>query len=380
MSTTSLPGVARGIGGRVAARFPTMRLGLAGKIAALAIIAGVLVVAILGGYFYSIAGIAAQRRSIALLAVVLIITGAVVAVLVTEAITGPLRRLTAAAGALATGNREVNLTDLSRRRDETGDLARAFRAMRSQVVARERELTEKADELRRSNQQLAQFAYAASHDLQEPLRMVAGYLDLVSQRYRGRLDAEADEFIDFAVDGTRRMKGLISDLLAYAAVANRPMDVALVETGSVVERVVGMLTEQMAEMGAAVVSGRLPAVRGDAVQLERLFARLIENAMKYRSDAMPRINIAAVRDGAFWLFTVADNGIGIDPQCGDEVFEMFKRLDNSADRPGTGIGLAVCKMVVERHGGRIWVEPAAGGGSVFCFTLPPGERRRRPRS
>jgi signal transduction histidine kinase len=317
-----------------------------------------------------VAGIAAHRRAIVVVAIALIIGGALVAILMTGMITRPLRKMTEAATSLAAGNRSVGLSGLSGRRDETGDLARAFAEMTRQIVRREQELIEKAEELRRSNGELAQFAYVASHDLQEPVRMVGSYLTLLRQRYRGKLDADADEFIGFAVDGAARMKLLINDLLNYSHASNQPMNVAAVDTDLVVGAVLDTLAARIAETGAEVVYGSLPTVHGDAGQLERLFARLIENAIKYRSKAPPLVRVTAERQGGFWLFSVADNGIGIDPRFRERVFDMFKRLHSRAEYPGTGIGLAVCKMVVERHGGKIWVEPAQGGGSVFRFTLP----------
>jgi signal transduction histidine kinase len=317
-----------------------------------------------------LAGIAARGRSIAVVAIALIVGGTFVAILLTGMITRPLHQVTRAAASLAAGNRDVDLSDLSRRADETGDLARAFTEMARQIVNRENELIEKAEELQHSNTELAQFAYVASHDLQEPLRMVGSYLTLLRQRHAGKLDAEADEFIGYAVDGAARMKLLINDLLNYSRVSNRPMNVEAVDTDAVVTGVIDTLAVRIEETGAEVIHESLPTVHGDAIQLERLFARLIENAMKYRSEAPPRIRVAAEPQGECWLFSVADNGIGIDPRFRDKVFDIFKRLHGREQYPGTGIGLAVCKMVVERHGGKIWVEPAAGGGSVFKFTLP----------
>jgi signal transduction histidine kinase len=317
-----------------------------------------------------VAGIAAQRRSILLVASGLIFGGALVAILLANLITKPLRRVTEAANSLASGNHVVELAGLGARGDETGDLARAFDIMARQIAKREEMLAERAAELERSNADLAQFAYVASHDLQEPLRMVAGYVTLLRQRYHGRLDAEADEFIDFAADGAARMRQLINDLLNYSRASNQPMNVAAVDTNAVVAAVLHTLSTATAESGATIVYPPLPPVHGDAIQLERLFTRLLENAIKYRSDAPPRISIAAVRQGRSWLFSVTDNGIGVDPRFRERVFEVFKRLHDRTKYDGTGIGLAVCRMVVERHGGKIWIEDAPGGGAIFKFTLP----------
>ncbi len=234
----------------------------------------------------------------------------------------------------------------------------------------EQQLNDRAEELSRANAELAQFAYIASHDLQEPLRMVSSYLDLLRRRYRGKLDAEADEFIGYAIDGAVRMKRLINDLLGYARTSDRALNIETVDTDALVSSVLHTLGHRIQETGAEITRCELPSVQGDSIQLERLFMRLIVNALKYRSDKRPTIHVDASPCDGFWQFSVTDNGIGIDPRFKDQIFEMFKRLHARDAYGGTGIGLAVCKVVVERHGGRIWVEPARGGGSVFLFTLP----------
>ena len=239
-----------------------------------------------------------------------------------------------------------------------------------EIAEREDKLVAQSRELTRSNQELAQFAYGASHDLQEPLRMVGSYLDLLKRRYEDKLDDEAQEFIAFAVDGAARMKRLINDLLGYSRAGNNPLHLESVDTRVVVDGVVRTLAGHIAEAGAAVHVGNLPTLRADAGQVERLFVNLIENGLKYRSEAPPHIRISARRVDRMWQFSVADNGIGIDPRFRDKVFEIFRRLHARDRFSGTGIGLAVCKMVVERHGGQIRVEPNPGGGSMFIFTLP----------
>ena len=204
--------------------------------------------------------------------------------------------------------------------------------------------------------------------------MVASYLELVSRRYQDKLDDEAKEFIAFAVDGATRMKRLIHDLLAYSRAGSSPLNIELTDTGDVVRSVLATLALAIDETRATVEVGPLPRLRVDPLQLGRLFQNLIENAVKYRSADAPVIHVSATRTAGFWRFAVVDNGIGVDPRFRDKVFEIFKRLHSRDKYSGTGIGLAVSKLVVERHGGRIWVESGPDGvGSTFCFTIPDGE-------
>jgi PAS domain S-box-containing protein len=237
-------------------------------------------------------------------------------------------------------------------------------------------LARQTSELARSNEELERFAYVASHDLQEPLRMVASYTQLLARRYRGKLDEDADEFIGYAVNGANRMQQLIRDLLEYSRVGTRGGAFAPVACGEIVEQVLGDLAAAIEETGATVVAGALPTVRGDRSQLRQLFQNLVENALKYRSAAPPVVSIAASPEGETWHFTVRDNGIGIAPEYAERIFVIFQRLHTQAEYPGTGIGLAVCQRIVERHGGRIWVESAAGEGATFHFTLPTHEVER----
>jgi PAS domain S-box-containing protein len=227
------------------------------------------------------------------------------------------------------------------------------------------------EELKRSNAELERFAYVSSHDLQEPLRTVASFAQLLGSRYRGKLDADADEFIQFIVDGANRMQTLINDLLAYSRVGTQGKPFAPVEFERVFHDVMEDLDLAIEESGAVVTRDPLPAVRGDGVQLRQLLQNLVGNAIKFRQPGEPpRVHVGAARDGAGWQFSVRDNGIGIDPQYFERVFIIFQRLHGRDDYPGTGIGLAVCKKIVERHGGRIWVESEPGRGSTFHFTLP----------
>jgi PAS domain S-box-containing protein len=228
-----------------------------------------------------------------------------------------------------------------------------------------------AQELTRSNEELQQFAYVASHDLQEPLRMVASYTQLLARRYRGKLDADADEFIGYAVDGVNRMQRLIQDLLTYSRVGTRGREPSPCEAGQALQRAVDNLRTMIQETQGEVKAGPLPRVRADESQLIQLFQNLVSNALKFHGKEPPRVEVAAEPQGPdFWRFTVKDNGLGIDPQYFDRIFIIFQRLHGREEYPGTGIGLAICKKIVERHGGRIGLESQPGGGSTFWFTLP----------
>ncbi|MBX3405049.1 MAG: PAS domain-containing protein [Phycisphaeraceae bacterium] len=225
-------------------------------------------------------------------------------------------------------------------------------------------------DLTRSNQDLQQFAYVASHDLQEPLRMVGSYLQLLERRYKDRLDDEAREFIGYAVDGANRMKQLINDLLQYSRVDRKGGNVVPTDPRGALDDALHALSAVITESGAEITATPLPQVAADPAQLRQLFQNLVGNAIKFRTEAGPRVEISAERDAEGWRFTVADNGIGIEPQYADRIFDVFQRLHSREEYAGTGIGLAICKKIVDRHGGRIWVEPAEGGGSRFNFTIP----------
>ena len=227
-----------------------------------------------------------------------------------------------------------------------------------------------ADELARSNRDLEQFAFVASHDLHEPLRTVSGFVRLLQKKYGNRLDAEADTFIEFAVDGIKRMETLIRDLLAYSRVNSCRREPLLVDTGAAIEQTLANLHSNIQALGAEITKGELPTVRADRSQLAQLFQNLLGNALKFRSEAPPKIHVDARREGDYWQFSVSDNGIGINPNFQDEIFDVFRRLHTHQQYDGTGIGLAICKKIVDRHGGRIWVESELGKGATFFFTLP----------
>ena len=234
----------------------------------------------------------------------------------------------------------------------------------------EEALARQAAELTRSNADLEQFAYVASHDLQEPLRMVASYTQLLARRYRGTLDADADEFIGYVVEGVSRMQGLIHDLLAYSRVGTRELERREVELDRLVDQVLTDLGPAIEEAGAVVTRDALPRLRADERQIAQLFQNLIANALKFRGQKPARVHISAEQTEAGWHFAVADNGIGIAPEFRDRIFVIFQRLHTREEYPGTGIGLSICKKIVERRGGRIWVENEAGEGTAFHFILP----------
>ncbi len=226
-------------------------------------------------------------------------------------------------------------------------------------------------DLARSNRELEQFAYVASHDLQEPLRMVASYVQLLEEKYKGRLDGKADKYIHYAVDGAERMQKLIEGLLAYSRIARRGAEFGPVELNKVFSLAVSNLTTSIQESKTAITRDELPTLPGDETQLIQLFQNLIGNSVKYRKpDTPPLVHVAAKREGRAWVFSIRDNGIGIEPEHFDRIFQIFQRLHTRGEYSGTGIGLALCKRIVERHHGRIWVESIPGEGATFYFTLP----------
>ncbi len=249
-------------------------------------------------------------------------------------------------------------------------LIHLIRRSREEVSQSEKRYKWLAGELERSNAELEQFAYVASHDLQEPLRMVASYTELLGDTYQGKLGPDADKYIGYAVDGARRMQALINDMLQYSRVSRTGEPLTEVSSEATFDRAVANLKAAIQESGAAMSRGPLPNVQGDFLQLTQLFQNLLGNAIKFRDQNPPLIEVRAERAGGDWQFSIRDNGIGFDPRYADKIFLLFQRLHGREKYRGTGIGLAICKKIVERHGGRIWAESEPGKGSTFFFTIP----------
>src|SRR6202042_1351749 len=244
----------------------------------------------------------------------------------------------------------------------------------------EQELAVASQVLEESNLELKQFAYIASHDLQTPLRSITGFVQLLQQEYEGKLDEQAQDWIRRTVGAVALMQTLISDLLSYSRVEARSRPFTQIPFLDVVNDALVLLESSIHDSEGQVDCGKLPIVMGDRSQLVQLMQNLIGNGLAYRSDQPPHIDISAKRSGKDWLFSVRDNGIGIDSKHYEQIFEIFKRLRNQKDHPGTGIGLAVCRRVVNRHGGKIWVESEPGHGSTFHFTIPEGTEQTNEQS
>jgi PAS domain S-box-containing protein len=247
--------------------------------------------------------------------------------------------------------------------------------MQAQLLEQE---TRQRQELARSNTELQQFAYIASHDLQEPLRMVTSYLQLLERRYKNKLDADANDFIAYAVDGANRMKTLINDLLAYSRISTCGNSFALIDAAVAVEKAIANLKLAIEDHNATITYNELPHVVADVSQLTQLFQNLIGNGIKFHSDISPIVHIQAERQAGEWLFSVQDNGIGIELQYAKRIFVIFQRLHTRTEYPDTGIGLAICKKIVDRHGGQIWVESELGRGATFYFTIPDHDHWSNP--
>jgi signal transduction histidine kinase len=242
--------------------------------------------------------------------------------------------------------------------------------LRDQRKEAEETLSRKVEELARSNKDLEQFAYVASHDLQEPLRMVASYTQLLGERYRGKLDETADKYIGYAVEGAQRMQTLIQDLLAFSRAGRKDPGKDNVDCNAVMKDALLNLAASIQESGAVVVADDLPVVAADRLQLGQLLQNLIGNAIKFRKGHAPAISVKAEAAGDFWQFSVSDNGIGISAEHGEDIFSVFHRLHTRTEYPGNGIGLSICRKIVEHYGGKIWVESTPVEGSTFKFTLP----------
>ncbi|MGH3880026.1 MAG: sensor histidine kinase [Actinophytocola sp.] len=287
----------------------------------------------------------------------------------------PVSRLAAEVRTVAGG-------DFSHRVEQSGptevhDLGADVNMMRERILhelsalqAAHAELDARTQDLERSNAELEQFAYVASHDLQEPLRKVASFCQLLQRRYSGQLDERADQYIEFAVDGAKRMQDLINDLLAFSRVGRIVREPTEVSCSAVLEQAKVNLTTTIEQSGAAIEAGELPTVRAEVPLLTAVFQNLVSNALKFRGEDPPHIVVDAHRDGEFWEFSFTDNGIGIEPDYADRIFVIFQRLHGKGDYPGTGIGLAMCRKIIEYHGGRIWLDTEHAGGARFRFTLP----------
>jgi signal transduction histidine kinase len=257
--------------------------------------------------------------------------------------------------------------------ERTSELARTNEALKAENLERmraEEAIKRYTKELERSNKELQQFAYVASHDLQEPLRMVSSFLQLLERRYGERLDKDGKDFIFYAVDGAKRMQALINDLLEYSRVGTRGKAFAEINLNKVVNQAKNNLRIAIKENNANIICGQLPNIHGDDTQLTQVFQNLLGNAIKFHGENCPEISISSERKNGVYVITVKDNGIGIDPQYSERIFLIFQRLHNREDYPGTGIGLAICKRIVERHGGSIWVDSKIGEGSAFHFSVP----------
>ena len=255
-------------------------------------------------------------------------------------------------------------------KDEDGTVKGVFAAARDITRQKKADLKvqQAQEELERSNKELEQFAYVASHDLQEPLRMVSSYTQLLAKRYKDKLDQDANEFIQYAVDGAERMRTLIDSLLAYSRVSKQATQLEPTDSKTVLDEALANLQGTIQESGVVVTAGELPTVKADKSQLGQLFQNLIGNAIKF-CGAEPRIQISAEERTDDWLFSVRDNGIGIAPEQFERIFLVFQRLNTREEYAGTGIGLSVCKKIVERHGGKFWPESEPGKGTTFYFTL-----------
>jgi signal transduction histidine kinase len=295
----------------------------------------------------------------------------------------PLHRLAAQVRQVADGDFTHEVTVSGSR--EVTQLAADVNTMRERIL-RELSATRQANavlqahtaELQRSNSELEQFAYVASHDLQEPLRKVASFSQLLQRRYAGKLDARADQYIEFAVDGAKRMQALINDLLAYSRVGRSDREPALVSSDAALTQARANLAEQIEETGATIETGHLPLVLAELPLLIAVFQNLLSNALKFSGGKPPRVVVTVRRDEPFWLFSFSDNGIGIEPEYAERIFVIFQRLNNRTAYAGTGIGLSMTRKIIENFGGRIWLDTAFTGGTRFFFTLPMPQETMTP--
>jgi signal transduction histidine kinase len=318
------------------------------------------------------------RNLAAIILIIVIVLSGITAFSIAHSISEPIKRLSEGAAIIGSGNLDYKIgTNL---KDEIGQLSRSFDKMtldlKQTTASRDelnREIAERKqaqEELVRSNKDLEQFAYVASHDLQEPLRAVSGFVELLRRNLEKHLDEKTSEYINFSIDGAKRMQSLINGLLEYSRVGTQGKKPQKVDSKEAFDEALARLQAGIEESGAKITAYNLPTVYFDDMQLMRLFQNLIGNAIKFRGDQAPEIHVSAIHKDGGWRFAVRDNGIGIEPQYTERIFMIFQRLHTRKTYAGTGIGLSICKKIVERHGGRIWVESTPGSGSTFYFTVP----------
>ena len=261
-------------------------------------------------------------------------------------------------------------TDITERKHLEEKLKEAHDNLEQKVKERTEELLKSNIELKRSNEELERFAYVSSHDLQEPLRMVTLYSQLLERRYKNRLDDDADDFIEYIVENAKRMKQLIDDLLEYSRVSSQTKQYENVNIEKILDNVLKNLSISIIENNVRVTYESLPNILADKNQMLQVFQNLITNAIKFRGDKSPEVNISAYKNQNEWIFSVSDNGIGIKPEHQKQIFAVFKRLHTKEEYPGSGIGLSITQKIIKQHGGQIWVESESGKGSIFYFSIP----------
>ncbi|TMR23941.1 HAMP domain-containing protein [Nonomuraea turkmeniaca] len=347
-----------------------------GAVAGVAFAAGVVVTMVMLSQAQALgprADVAAQigRLNVALIVLFAVLLGCGVglAVIVRYAVLKPIDQLTDQVRQVAAGDFDHPLhVD---RPAELAELSSHIDAMRDRIVSAWRVAADQTEELRRSNGELEQFAYVASHDLQEPLRKVASFTQMLEQRYSTQLDERARQYIHYAVDGAKRMQLLINDLLDFSRVGRVTGERTVTDSGEALNQALDNLSATIEDTETTVTRDDMPKVKGNRLQLTQLFQNLVENAIKFRSEAPPRVHIGAERSGDMWEFSCSDNGIGVELKYADRIFLIFQRLHPRDVYPGTGIGLALCRKIVEYHGGQMWLDNSVEGqGATFRWTLP----------
>ncbi|MBB5774709.1 sensor histidine kinase [Nonomuraea jabiensis] len=374
MSINPLPPAKEPIG---LGRLPVARWFLImGLVAGIVLLAAILIAMMIGARAREMARTPAVAEQLDVLNMVLIVLfaamlafGIALAFILRYAVLKPIDQLAEQVRTVAAGDFDHTLhVD---RPAELAELSSHVDSMRARIVSAWRAAADQAEELRRSNGELEQFAYVASHDLQEPLRKVASFTQMLEQRYGSQLDERAKQYIQYSVDGAKRMQLLINDLLDFSRVSRMTGGKSTVDTGKALDLALENLSAAIEDSEATVTRDELPVVRGNRVQLTQLFQNLVENAIKFRAGAAPRVHIGVTRSGGMWEFSCSDNGIGIEPKYADRIFLIFQRLHARDVYPGTGIGLALCRKIVEYHGGQLWLDgEAEGQGATFRWTLP----------